>query len=160
MIMLDLPQDPALLAAIGKVAVRYGQLEYGLKLTIKSILGISIPDALAATERKTSHQLRESIVKEARRRFGDGLVLVSLKALLEKSREATNRRNSLLHGLWATELNGRQVHRASGHILGPIPPVAELDALADELYLVGKELNQERRRGFLHQAMQASPAVR
>lgn len=160
MITLSLPTDQALLAAIGKVAVRHGQLDYGLKLTIKSILGISIPEALAATDRKPSARLRELIVKEARRRFGDGPVLASLKAILQRSREATDRRNSLLHGLWATELNGRQVHRANGHTLGPIPPISDLDALADDLYSVGKELNEERRRGFLHRAMQANPVVR
>ena len=67
MITLSLPTDQALLTAIGKVAVRHGQLDYGLKLTIKSILGISIPEALAATDRKPSARLRELIVKEARR---------------------------------------------------------------------------------------------
>jgi hypothetical protein len=34
MISLSVPKDPAVLVAIGKVAIRHGQLDQGLKLAI------------------------------------------------------------------------------------------------------------------------------
>ena len=42
MISLGLPKDPAVLVAIGKLAIRHGQLDQGLKLTIRSIRRISV----------------------------------------------------------------------------------------------------------------------
>ncbi len=59
MITLDIPTDPALLAAVGKVALRHGQLDYVLRMTVKSILKLSIRDALDATDRQGSRELRD-----------------------------------------------------------------------------------------------------
>ena len=39
MISLSLPSDPSEVVAIGKLAIRHGQLDYGLKLTIRSVRG-------------------------------------------------------------------------------------------------------------------------
>jgi hypothetical protein len=113
MISMGLPKDPAVLVAIGKVAVRHGQLAQGLKLTIRSIRGISVEQALAETKRKSLHQLRELIEGHARDRFGEAPVLNRLQELLDKSQHATDHRNSVLHDLWATESDGRPIIRGT-----------------------------------------------
>ena len=76
MITLDIPTDSALLAAVGKVALRHGQLDYVLRMTVKSILKLSIRDALDATDRQGSRGLRDRVRKLAKKRFGEGDTLV------------------------------------------------------------------------------------
>jgi hypothetical protein len=71
MISLGLPNDPSEVVAIGKVAIRHGQLDHGLKLTIRSIRGISVEQALAETKRKSVHQLQALVEEHARDRFGE-----------------------------------------------------------------------------------------
>ena len=71
MIIGSLPQDPQVLAAIGAVGVRHGQLDNAVRMTVKSISGIGLEPALDATEGMTSHKLRQLIRKMARKKLGD-----------------------------------------------------------------------------------------
>src|SRR5258708_10131041 len=100
MIYFKLPDDPALLAAVAKVAIRHGQLDYVLRMRVKSIERLTIRQGLDATERQGSAALRERVRKLARKKLGEGRALVLLDALLARSGRATRRRNQLLHGLW------------------------------------------------------------
>ena len=86
MISIGLPKDPAVLVAIGKLAIRHGQLDQGLKLTIRSIRRISVEQALAETKRKSPHQLRALVEEHARNRFGEAPILVRIRELLHRSR--------------------------------------------------------------------------
>ena len=158
MISIGLPKDPAVIVAIGKLAIRHGQLDHGLKLTIRSIRGISVEQALAETKRKSPHQLRALVEEHARNRFGEAPILVRIRELLHRSRQATDHRNSVLDDLWATESDGAPIHAPEGSP-GKIPPLAELEAVADNLFSVVKGLDHERHRGFLHEAMEASTAI-
>ncbi len=47
---LSLPEDPALLEAAGRVALAHGQLELILRMTIKTLAGLSVDEALNATQ--------------------------------------------------------------------------------------------------------------
>jgi hypothetical protein len=67
-------------------------------------------------------------------------------------------RNSVLNELWATELDGAPIHAPEGCPMA-LPRVAELEAVADNLFSVVKGLDLERHRGFLHEAMEASTAI-
>src|SRR3954462_6595723 len=100
MISLSLPRDPAVLVAIGKLAIRHGQLDHGLKLTIRSIRAISVEQTLTETKRKPLHRLRDLIDGHARDAFGQKPVLNRLQELLERSRQAIDHRNSVLQNLW------------------------------------------------------------
>jgi hypothetical protein len=155
MISLGLPKDPAVIVAIGKLAIRHGQLDYGLKLTIRSIRGISVEQALTDTKRKSPHQLQALVAEHARERFGEAPALVRLRELLHRSRQATDHRNSVLDDLWATESDGAPIHAPERHQRA-LPRVAELEAVADNLFSVVKELDHERHRGFLCEAVEAS----
>src|SRR4029077_20644193 len=101
MISLGLPNDPSEVVAIGKVAIRHGQLDHGLKLTIRSIRGISVEQAFAETMRKSQHQLRALVEEHARNRFGKAPNLVRIRELLHSARQAADHRNSVLDELWA-----------------------------------------------------------
>jgi hypothetical protein len=159
MIYPGIPDDQNVLAAIGKIAIRHGQLDHALRMMVRSLTGVSIVEALDATVRQTSGPLRDRVKKLARKRFGESEVLVKLEAMLERSRRATERRNNLLHGLWAVELDVGPVMRTEGNTeFTGIPSAAELNAVAQELYEAAHELNRCRLDGFLTEALKRSPA--
>jgi hypothetical protein len=155
MISLGLPKDPAVLVAIGKMAIRHGQMDQGLKLAIRNLRGISIEQTLAETKRKSSHQLRALVEEHAQDRIGEAPILVRIREMLHRSRQATDYRNSVLHDLWATESHGRP-HHSPDVFPEEIPRVAELEAVADNLFSVVKELDHERHHGFRREAVEAS----
>jgi hypothetical protein len=93
-----------ILAAIGAIALRHGQLDNALRMTIKDLTGVDQTEALDATVRDGSGELRERIRKLARQRLGDGAALVRLQALLTRVRRATDKRNELMHAVWGVEL--------------------------------------------------------
>ena len=155
-ILLGLPKDHELLALIGTVAIRHGQLDYVLRMTVKSIAGLSIAEAVDATERQGSRDLRERIRKLAKQKLGEGQALCRLDAgFFTRARRATDTRNTLLHGLWASELDGRDVVRHDSKEWGDIPSIADLQKLADELVKIAEELNDARLDpdGFLKKAL-------
>jgi hypothetical protein len=154
MIYPGLPDDPGALAAIGKIAVRHGQLDHALKMMVKDLAGVSREEALDAMAGVGSRQLRTHIKQLYERRFGRGDPLrVRLDALLTRARKATDKRNGLLHGVWAVELDGEAVQQNDEHAFENMPPVEELESVADELWAVAKELNFARLDGFLTQAL-------
>ena len=60
----DVP-DEKRLASIGRVAVWHGQLDHVLRLTVKSILQISVVEAMYTTARLGSRELRQRVRKLA-----------------------------------------------------------------------------------------------
>ena len=106
MITFHVPEDKALLAAFGEVALRHEHLNHILRMTIKTLAKLRPQEALDATAYDGSRQLRERIRKLARPRLGEGEALLKLEAILERCRRVTERRNELTHGIWAKELDG------------------------------------------------------
>ena len=86
---LVMPEDSELMAAVGAASVRHGQLDHVLRLTVKTILGLSPREALLATDRQTSSELRKRVRLLAKQRAGDGEHLARLDALLARSRHAS-----------------------------------------------------------------------
>ena len=158
MIIGSLPQDPQVLAAIGAVSVRHGQLDYALRMTVKSISGIGLDQARNATEGKNSRELRRLILKMARKKLGDASnSYLLLEALLTRAQEATRQRNELMHGLWAFDLNeGRDRFRHRGKDWCETPEADKLMALADETVQIANELHEARLNGFLKEALSES----
>jgi hypothetical protein len=60
MLMFYVPDDRELLAALGEVTLRHEHLSHILKMTIKSIAGLSVAEALDATQYDGARQLRGS----------------------------------------------------------------------------------------------------
>ena len=155
MMLLGLPEDPNLLAAIGKLAIRHGQLDHVLRMTVKTIARLSIKEAEDATDRQGSAALRQRVRKLAKQTLGECGALLRLDALLTRARRATKRRNELLHGLWAVELDGPAKLRRNNGKWRDLPSVAELEALMSDLTAIASDLNAARLDGFLKEALDA-----
>jgi hypothetical protein len=152
-VIFGLPEDPAVLEALGTVTIRHGQLDYILRMTVCSISGTSKEDALNATSRQTSGALRDRIRKLAKRRFGESKTLVQLDALLNRARCASERRNELVHNLWARELDGGSLIAGHDHELSPAPTAAELRTLASDFNTIAVDFIKARQEGFLFSAL-------
>jgi hypothetical protein len=161
MIHFALPTDREVLSAIGIVAIRHAQLEYVLRMMIKSLGGVTIRQALDATSRVSVAVIRDRIKKLAKKRFGDGNVLLQLEAMMKNCGSATAKRNSLLHGFAARELDGSGgvITQDDNHEWRPFPSSQELSSLAIELATLVEELNEARLHGYLKEAMDRYPAV-
>ena len=160
MVYMAMPRNSKLQAAIGRVAVRHGQLDFILRMTIKSIREISPKEARKETARVMSGKLRERVENLARKRFGDGPALRRLQELLERCRRTSDERNMLLHGVFARELDGPDLFMGDGDP-GPLPKVRELNALAKELDDLTNELNHARfEGGFIYEAIKQSKPIK
>jgi hypothetical protein len=155
MITFHVPSDQRVLAAFGEVALRHEHMNYVLRMTIKSLTGVTPAEAIAATAYESSAQLRDRVRKIARKRLGDGTALVRLQAMLAECKRLTEKRNDLVHGLWAQELDGEAHVRDARGGRRPLPTEEELQNLARELEHHSTRLNLERLEGFLLQALQS-----
>lgn len=153
MISFHVPQNNEMLAAVGEVAIRHEQMNHILKMTVKSLTGVTPAEALKATMYQGSEQLRDRVRKNARKKLGEGAPLVKLQALLADCKRLTEKRNELIHGLWAQELDGDAHIRDGYGNSRPIPTLDELRVLAQELEQLTGRLNFERLEGFLFQAL-------
>ena len=153
MITFHVPDDKELLAAFGEIALRHEHLNHILRMTIKSLADLTPAEALAATKYEGSRQLRNRIRKIARKRLGEGTPLLKLQAILTNCEKLTNKRNELVHGLWAQELDGEAHVRDAYGNSHPLPTSQELLELAKEIEQLTGHLNSERLQGFLKQAL-------
>lgn len=156
-----LPDDPELLAAIGAVTLRHSQLDHILRMTIKSFLGVTVEQGLDATNELGSSHLRETIKTLAKQRFPVEALRLQVGALVGKAKRATNKRNELIHNVWALDKSTDMfaaVVKKTDHLWHPPPTVDELKELEEEIAAVIGELNVARLRGWLHDALKAYPA--
>jgi hypothetical protein len=153
MMMFHVPEDPELLAAFGEVALRHEHLSHILRMTIKTLAELPVSEALDATAFDGAALLRDRVRKLAKQRLGEGQALLRLQALVERCRRATEKRNEYVHSVWAQELDGDPMRRDGNQTWQPIPTVAELRGLGQELLALTSELNQARLEGFIKEAL-------
>jgi hypothetical protein len=84
-------------------------------------VGITVRQAVDATAYGGSRTLRDRVRKLASMQLGEGTALVKLQALMRQCERATERRNDLVHGIWAREWDGEPVLFRSDHRAGPPP---------------------------------------
>lgn len=154
MLMFYVPDDRELLAALGEVTLRHEHLSHILKMTIKSIAGLTVAEALDATQYDGARQLRECIRKLARKKLGTSNEdCLRLTALLTRAERLTNQRNRFTHGLWAQELDGDPGLMGAPGELEALPSLDQLKTLASDLVELTRELNSARIDGFLKEAL-------
>jgi hypothetical protein len=73
------PKDQALLAAFGEMALCHEHMNYIWKMTIKTLSGITLAEALKQTEYRSSRYLRERIKGLAAKALGEGAAYESYK---------------------------------------------------------------------------------
>jgi hypothetical protein len=160
MIGFHVPDDEKLLAAFGEVSIRHSHLDYILKMLIKSLSGISIQEARDATAYASSSELRDRIKKLARQVLGEGANLLKVQALMERCKRATEKRNALIHGVFAKELDGDPVVGTHDGTWEKLPTVEDVMELATELHRLTRDINAARLRGYLFEAMAKRPRGR
>lgn len=154
------PDDRELLAALGEVTLRHEHLSHILKMTIKSIAGLTVAEAVDATQYDGARQLRECIRKLTRKKFGTSEASLKLSALLTRAERLTNQRNRLTHGLWAQELDGDPGLMGAPGELEALPSLDQLKTLASDLVELTREFNAARIEGFLKEALEQTGAMR
>jgi len=153
MIMLYVPDDKELLAAFGEMALLHEHLNHILRMTIKTLAQLTPQEALDATVNEGSRQLRERIRKLARQRLGEGPALLKLQALIQRCQRVTDKRNELVHSVWAIDPDGEVQLRNSDHTSRPLPTKQELSNLSNEIRDLTASLNHARLKGFLSEAL-------
>jgi hypothetical protein len=68
----ELPQDVNVLGAVGRIAIRHGQLTRMLRMTVKSVLGLPAREALDATARQNFSELKQRVRRLAKQKSGEG----------------------------------------------------------------------------------------
>jgi hypothetical protein len=152
---LDIPDDVAMQAAVGRIALRHGQLDHVLRLTVKTIQSMDFKSAMRATKNQGSYQLRDRIRKLAMKKLGEGDAMVQLDVLLERAREVTEKRNRTVHNVWARKSDGELVIRDDSSTINTLPTLEQLESLADDTARIVSDLNSARLKGFLHEALAA-----
>ena len=155
MVHLNLPADDETLRSAGEVALAHGQLELMLRMTIKTLSGMSVRDSLKATERDKNWELREQIKKLFKSKTKDQTSWLRLKAILNECERLSEKRNRLLHNAWAYTPDGSIVAKGDDHAWGPAPTSADLHTLASEISRQVEQLNQERLHGFIRDVVAA-----
>jgi len=143
-----IPRQPAFLAAVGEVALLQSQLDRALRLTIKSVANIDLPQALVSTKFDGSASLRRRIDKAAKKRLGKGIALRRLRALLKRCRRATEKRNELVHAVWFRNIGSKTIKRTDGRTTKHRPSVTQVRSLAKQLDRLAEELNAAPHEGI------------
>lgn len=143
----------ALLEAIGKVALRQGQLDNAMKVLIMDLADVSWDEAFDATTMQPPRELRDRIRKLAKIAFGEGAALVRLQSLMQRAQVATDKRNEFIHSFWGLRDEG-PVIRDREHEYHPAPSVDKLNALADDLDDVRRDISEARQEGFIAKALE------
>ena len=156
MVSLAIPTDVELLQAAGRVALAHGQLEQILRMTVKSLSGLSIQETMDATAPMKSYELREKIKKLFKQKSCDESAKTKLDSLLNKAKRFSEDRNRLIHRPWAKDSQGQWVVKEEDHAWGQPPSVKVLNQLADDIFQTAVELNAARLHGFIKEAISDS----
>src|SRR5690349_746374 len=96
--------DAKICEGFGAIAIRAAQLDHALRLCFKDFCGITLREALEGTADDTASELRRRLKRLSRQRLGEGGPLVRFHALLTRAREASSRRNHVLHAVVVTPI--------------------------------------------------------
>lgn len=144
-----LPNDTELLAALGRVAVRHGQLEYMLRMLIKSLRGLEIEEAKVLTKGWPVARLRTEVLGAGAEVLPEGTgALAYLEVMVEKAQGLSDLRNKYLHSVWASELDGDDMLldvKANERLEVPNP--GWLNSLAHEIEVWIQQINTARLEG-------------
>ena len=144
---LEFPRDDKVLAEIGKITLRHNHLDYMLKMLIKTFTDVTIDEVVNATKYEGSRTLRERIKKLGKARLGEGKALILLQSLMEKCGRATDKRNELVHSIWAYELDGEHHIQQADNTWKPSPKIEELTSLLQDLQSLISEISFARIEG-------------
>ena len=155
---LVVPDDPLLLQAVARVAILHTQLDFVLRMTIKTLSGSRPKEARKVTPGMPSRDLRKHVSKLAFKRLGKCDAYRRLDAMLERCRLATKKRNRYAHALFVGNFD-RNEYRMESETSDwePLPSLSDLTLFAAELVSLAEEINEARLNGFLREALEIKP---
>jgi hypothetical protein len=154
---LTVSNRPQLLEALGRLAMAHTHLERTLRYTVKTLSEVSGSKSLDPTKRKPISELRKRIKKRFKKHDPTAAETYRLDELLEKVKLLSGKRNSYMHRAWSeTEAGQAILHEEDLH-LGTAPPEAAIERVASEILALGKQINDARRHGFIHDVVQRQP---
>ena len=160
MMVFYIPEDKELLAAYGELSLRHEHLTHILRMTIKTLAGLEVSEALDATAYDGAARLRDRIKTLARQRLGEGEALLKLQAILEQCRRATEKRNDLIHSVWGKAVEGEAFRQGNDNSWKPLPTIEELKSVDEEISALTERLNEARLLGFLAEALAKRPIAK
>jgi len=119
---------------------------------IKTFTEVTIQEVVDATRYENSRSLRERVRKLAKTKLGEGAALVKLQALLVRCGRATDKRNDVIHSLWAYELDGEHKIQADDHSWKLPPTIDQLNDLFGEIEKLIQDIIFARAEGFIFEA--------
>jgi hypothetical protein len=152
--VLDWADNRGSQAPVGRIAIRHGQLDQMLRMTLKSIDDITTEEAWSRTGRMTSGLLCQCVRKAAKAAIGEGDAFMQIDALLIEAAGATEEINKIMHALWTFGEDGEHQNRPRGGPRQPAPTAFQLDVIANRLNAVAERLNHARRHGLLKEALE------
>jgi hypothetical protein len=139
-VTFSIPNDPPWLAAVGEVAILHGHVDFMLKMFIKNLTGRTRQEALDFTARWSSWKLREEVLELGKKLPSDAS-RAGLTALMDRHKDLTDKRNSIIHALIGKEeRDGEHVMASDTGAFGPRPSVEELNGWCDQLEKLRNEL--------------------
>lgn len=150
-----MPIDEQLLAAIGRVSIRHGFLDWTLNRTIKTLTGIKPDQADYVLGGEGSASLRRKVLTIAATRFGKGSdTYKKLKKIIGACDKVTSRRNAFLHSVWVEVEGQTSLLDLRTRNRMPLPKVNEVDSLAIQIHELAERLNEARAKsGFIAVAL-------
>lgn len=151
MVQLGIPTEPALLQALGRLAVAHGNLEMVQIMCLKTLNGLAPDEALEQLRGKRAADIRDRIQKIVAERIGPGekAAAKELKELLLDARCASRRRNEYLHRFWACRGADAWVTSPDESLWEPLPAVEVIEDLTRFILATTARLNAERFDGGL-----------
>jgi hypothetical protein len=150
MVGFHVPNDEKLLAAFGIVSIRHGHLDHILRMTVKTLTGVSLREAMDALAFEGSASLRDRIKKLARQELGEGKTLVKVQALMGRAKRLAEARNALIHSVYAKELDGEAVMGTHDGTWAGLPKTDDVHKLAAQIEQLVRDINEARLHGYLH----------
>lgn len=156
MIKMDLVQDPEILQSAGAVSIAHGQLEHILKMTVKTLSGLTVDEALTATSKMKAWEVRKCIKKLFYDKTTDETMRLKIRVLLNKAEDVSEERNQLIHRPWGIDEHGNIIVKFPDHVWGDPPTPEMLQALAIRINGVAIEFNTARLDGFIEEVVGAT----
>jgi len=97
------------------------------------------------------------IAREAYEALGKGEALEGIEELLSQCEAVTERRNEIVHSVWAKWYEGSEQLFDGDRVL-PIPTIAELETLEREIHQLAEAINGARLWGFIAHALRSTQA--
>jgi hypothetical protein len=151
---LRIPTQPELWGALGRLAMAHTHLELILRYTVKTVAGLSVSEALDATEGARTSDVRRRIRKLfAQKKTAESEVL-KLDALLNRARVLSDKRNDFLHSAWSETEKGEAVRKQEGdHRWVRAPSKEDVDAVTTKIMDLAGEINDARLNGFIDEVI-------